>query len=340
MIGQVPLFILVLGVTLVASLLLPFALKPVLLRLGVIDIPNERSSHQTHVIRGVGLTVTAAILLGLGIAFLTGLVEVDRSVLLIVALTGLSAALLGWIEDFRGLSIKRRAAFQLLIGVLGALALAWTMDQNLLWVAVGALAIAGYINVANFMDGINGISGLHGVVVGVFYALAGYLDDQMWLTIMGAVIAASFAGFLPWNVGRGFVFLGDVGSYLLGGIIAATATAAFLSGTYVEYLFFPVLIYLVDTFSTLVRRIRAGETWYTSHRQHVYQRLIDSGLNHVGAALLVTACTVVVSGCGFVAATAPPPVSVPLFFLMALILAFYLKSPSILARRRVGAAES
>ncbi len=340
MIGQLPLLMLVLGVTLVASLLLPFALKPLLLRLGVIDIPNERSSHQTQVIRGVGLTVTAAILLGLATALLTGLVQVDRSVLLIVAGTGFAAALLGWIEDFRGLSIKRRAAFQLLIGVLGALALAWTMEQNLLWVAVGALAIAGYINVANFMDGINGISGLHGVVVGVFYALAGYLDDQVWLTIMGAVIAVSFAGFLPWNVGRGFVFLGDVGSYLLGGTIAATAVAAFLSGIYVEYLFFPVLIYLVDTFSTLVRRIRAGETWYTSHRQHVYQRLVDSGLNHVGAALLVTACTVAVATCGFVAATAPPPISVPLFFLLALILVFYLKSPAILTRRRGWAAKA
>lgn len=340
MIEHVPLFILTLAVTLLASLFLPFALKPVLLRLGVLDVPNERSSHQTQVIRGVGLTVAAAILLGLVAAFLTGLVQVDRSVLLIVAVTGLSAALLGWIEDFRGLSIKRRAAFQLLIGLLGALALAWTMEQNLLWVVVGAVAIAGYINVANFMDGINGISGLHGVVVGIFYALAGYLDDQMWLTIMGAVIAAAFAGFLPWNVGRGFVFLGDVGSYLLGGIIAATAAAAFLSGIYVEYLFFPVLIYLVDTFSTLVRRIRAGETWYTSHRQHVYQRLIDSGLNHLGAAALVTACTVVVGACGFVAATAPPPISVPVFALLALTLVFYLKSPAILARRRVQAVGS
>ncbi len=334
MTAQLALYVLTLGVTLLSSLLLPYVLKPVLLRLGVIDIPNERSSHQKQVIRGVGLTVAAAILLGLLSALFTGLVEVDRSVLLIVAVTGFSAALLGWVEDFRGLSIKRRAAFQLLIGVAGASALAWTMEQNFLWVGVGALAIAGYINVANFMDGINGISGLHGVTVGVFYAVAGYLDDQTWLIIMGALIAVAFAGFLPWNVGRGFVFLGDVGSYLLGGMIAATAAAAFLSGIYVEYLFFPVLIYLVDTFSTLVRRIRAGETWYTSHRQHVYQRLTDSGLNHIGAALLVTGCTILVGVCGFVAATAEPPVSIPLFVVLALTLVFYLKSPAIVSRFR------
>lgn len=327
-------YVLTVAVTVLASVFLPFALKPVLLRLGVIDIPNERSSHSVEVIRGVGITVAVAILVGVVVSLWTGLVEVDRSVLLIVAATGLCAAALGWIEDFRGLSVKVRALYQLLIGVAGSAALAWTMEQNFWWLILGALAIAGYINVANFMDGVNGISGLHGVVVGSFYALAGYLDSQVWLIVMGAVIAAAFAGFLPWNVGRGFVFLGDVGSYLLGGMIAATATAAFLSGVYAEYLFFPVLIYLADTFATLVKRVRAGEKWYASHRQHIYQRLTDAGLSHLGSTALVTACTVIVGACGFVGATAPLALSVLLFGICALTVVAYLLSPAIVRRAR------
>ncbi len=72
-------------------------------------------------------------------------------------------------------------------------------------------------------------------------------------------------------------FLGDVGSYLLGASIAALAVAGFLSGVYVEYVLSPILVYAADTGYTLLRRIKAGERWYASHREHVYQRLTDVG---------------------------------------------------------------
>ncbi|MFD1847679.1 glycosyltransferase family 4 protein [Arthrobacter flavus] len=323
----------VVGATLVLSAVLPFVLKPLLVKLGVLDIPNERSSHTTVVIRGVGITVAVAIAAGLVLALVTGLVAVDRSLILIILGMLSAAALLGWVEDYRGISIQVRAALQLAIGALGTAALAWTIGQSFWWVPVGALAVAAYINAANFMDGINGISGMHGVAVGAFYAIAGMLSDQLWLVVAGLVVAAAFAGFLPWNLGRGFVFLGDVGSYLLGASIAAIAVTGLLAGVYLEYLFSPVLIYLADTFTTFLRRVRAGDRWYASHREHVYQRLTDVGLTHVQAALVVTGASVLTGAAGFVAATAPPLGAVAFSLLAAAVVTLYLYSPRIFAGR-------
>ncbi|PVE17921.1 MULTISPECIES: UDP-phosphate glycosyltransferase [unclassified Arthrobacter] len=323
----------VVGAALVLSAVLPFVLKPLLEKLGVLDIPNERSSHTTVVIRGVGITVAVGIAAGLILSLVTGLVAVDRSLILIILGMLSAAALLGWVEDYRGISIQVRAVLQLAIGALGTAALAWTIGQSFWWVPVGALAVAAYVNAANFMDGINGISGLHGVAVGAFYAVAGVLNSQLWLVVAGLVVAAAFAGFLPWNLGRGFVFLGDVGSYLLGASIAAIAVTGLLAGVYLEYLLSPVLIYLADTFTTFLRRVRAGDRWYASHREHVYQRLTDVGLTHVQAALVVTGASVLTGAAGFVAATASPLGAVAFSLLAAAVVTLYLYSPRIFAGR-------
>ena len=317
-----------------ASLLLPFAFVPLLRRLGVVDVPNERSSHTKVVIRGVGATIAAGVLLGLAAALLTGYVAVDRSLVLVLMAIIAAASLLGWTEDFRGLSVRVRFGLQLLIGAAGTTALAASLGQSFWWVPVGALVIAAYINVANFMDGVNGISGLHGMTVGLLYAVSGVLSDQVWLISAGAVIAAAFAAFLPWNLGRGSVFMGDVGSYLLGAAIAGTAVAAFLAGVYIEYLLFPILIYVLDTFTTLVRRIWRQERWYAAHRQHVYQRLTDAGLSHVQSALMVTLCTAVVGATGLVTGGSSWGVTAVGTAFVAAVAAFYLASPRLVARLR------
>lgn len=315
------------------SLGLPILLKPILLKLGVLDVPNERSSHATVAIRGAGITVAAGLLAGLAIG-LPSLASGQRDVLVAVAAISAAAALLGWIEDYRGISVAVRALLQAAIGAAGT-AWLWSMTElSPLWIPIGCFAIAGYINVANFMDGINGISGLHGLTVGVLYAAAGTVSDMPWLTLVGSVTAAAFAAFLPWNVVRGSMFLGDVGSYVLGGVLAATGVAAFLNGVHPEYLLAPVTIYLADTFFTLVRRITAGERWWAAHRQHVYQRLTDAGLSHVTAALFVTACTVATGLCGFLAAEGGLGGKIAALAGAVAVVVFYLASPRIFARRR------
>lgn len=326
--------VLVAGITLLASLLLPFAVKPWLVRLGVVDVPSARSSHHKATIRGMGMAAMLATAIGYLAAVLLGLVTGDRSLFAVVLAIIAASAAVGWIEDLRGLSIQGRAAAQLGIGAAGSAALIVLTGQTFWWLPLAAVAVAAYINIANFMDGINGISGLHGVTAGSAYAAAGLFSDQPWLTAGGAVLAMAFLGFLPWNLGRGSVFLGDVGSYLLGASIAALAVAGFLSGVYVEYVLSPILVYAADTGYTLLRRIKAGERWYASHREHVYQRLTDVGFSHLQSAAMVTACTVAVIVLGFTAATATLPVVALCVAGSLAVLVLYLASPDLIRRFR------
>ncbi|GEO94067.1 MraY family glycosyltransferase [Kocuria turfanensis] len=318
---------------LVLSLVLPLVVKPLLARWGVLDVPNERSSHQRTVVRGMGLAVAVAVLLAYGGALLAGAVEVDRSVALVVlAVAGLCAAL-GWVEDYRGVSVRGRLAAQLGIGLAATGVLVAVLGTSVWWLPVGTLAIAAYVNMANFMDGINGISGLHGLAAGLLYAWAGASNDLTWMVAAGLAVAGGFAGFLPWNLGRGTVFLGDVGSYLLGGSLAGIAVAAFLSGVYVEYLLPPLAVYVADTAVTLLRRVRAGEDWSRPHRSHVYQRLTDAGLSHVGSSLVVTAVTVLVSVVSVLGLRTGPTATVLAGAFVLAVLGLYLVLPELLARR-------
>ncbi|HXF03327.1 MAG TPA: UDP-phosphate glycosyltransferase [Arthrobacter sp.] len=329
--------VLAVAAALLLSLLLPFALIPLLKRHGVLDVPNERSSHTRAVVRGVGITVAVGLLAGLLIAGLGGAAEAPQ-LLLAVAVVAAAAALLGWVEDFRGLSIRGRAALQLGIGAGGtALAIELT-GQTWWWLPLGALALAAYINIANFMDGVNGISGLHGTAVGLMFAATGAVTGHGWLVVGGAVVAAAFVAFLPWNLGRGNVFLGDVGSYLLGASLAMLGMTAFLDGVPAEYLLGPVAIYLADTLATLLRRISAGERWYAPHRTHAYQRLTDVGFSHLQSALLVTGCSLLTGLCGYLAAEADLMGKAAAIVAGAAVVVFYLRSPVVFSRRSSNAA--
>lgn len=322
------------AVTLLASLLLPYAVKPWLIRLGVVDVPSARSSHVKTTIRGMGLAAALATAAGYVVAVLTGAVTVNRAVFAVVLLMIGACAAVGWTEDLRGLSIRGRAASQLGIGAAGSAVLIVMTGQSFWWLPLAAVAVAAYVNIANFMDGINGISGMHGVIVGAAYAAAGSLSDQPWLTAGGAILAMAFLGFLPWNLGRGSVFLGDVGSYLLGASVAALAIAGFFTGVYVEYVLSPILVYVADTGYTLLRRIKAGERWYASHREHVYQRLTDVGFSHLQSSAAVTVCTAAVIVLGFTAATAPLPVVALCVAASLAVLVLYVASPDLIRRYR------
>lgn len=320
-------------VALVASLLFPFVFKPWLQRLAVVDMPSERSSHSVPTIRGMGISVLAAVSLALLVSLFTPLSANHKAIILTILIVVLAASIVGWAEDLRGLRVTTRAAFHLIIGAAGTAVLAWlTGGTGYWWAPAGAVAVAAYINVANFMDGINGISGLHGAVVGAAYAIAGALTQTPWLVVVGVVIAAGFIGFLPWNLSGKPVFLGDVGSYLLGSSIAITAVAAFLAGVPVEYLFAPVLIYLADTFVTLIRRMAAGERWYVAHRQHAYQRVVIVGLSHLQASSMVTVATILTSALGIFAVANGPTGLLISAILCVLVVLLYLRTPTIFQR--------
>lgn len=282
---NLPSLVIVAGSTLLA-LVLPPIVSPVLRRKGVVDRPNARSSHSIPTVRGAGLASLIALVAGLGALIALGDAQAELMGILLIAAT---ASVLGFVEDVRGVSTLHRAALQVLIGVAGVayFHFAW-QPMPVIAMPVAVIFIAGYINVANFMDGINGVSGLHGGLVGGCYALIGFLSGTPWLIFAGLLLAGIFLAFLPWNIPVGRMFLGDVGSYLLGAAVSAVVIVGALSGISVVSLLGPLTIYLADTFVTLLRRALRGENWLEAHRSHIYQRLTIVVGSHGLVALLVT----------------------------------------------------
>ena len=353
------------AVTLVLSLLLPFAVRPWLFKLGIMDVPNERSSHEKPVLRGLGLAVLIAMAVGGGAgALLPPLLGESyvSSTLITVVLGSLAAGLLGLAEDLRGLSVRIRSLCLLLIaccvstsmlwqpqlfseasGLASPVILQWVSGWasqsplplwGLILLAVYAiLFISSYINVANFMDGLNGISGFHGVIAGLAFGTAGYLTGHGWLLLAGLVLAAGFGGFLPWNLTRPGAFLGDVGSYLLGGAVAITSFAALVSGVPFLATIGPMVIYFGDVGVTLVKRVRAGHKWDEPHKEHAYQRIQQLGYTHVQASLITAGCTALASLLGLVSLFTGLWGTLALLVGGLAVVAFYTLLPRLLPRR-------
>ncbi len=276
------------------SVLAPFVLRPWLLAVGVVDVASARSSHVGTVVRGLGLACVVAFVVVLSASFLLvpGLGENPLSWILL--LTGIATGALGWMEDLRGVSVAARFGCQVLIGVLTTWGIVVAVDASAWFILVGAVAVPVLVNATNFMDGVNGISGLYGLVAGGYFALVGAAHEQTWLVVSGLVVGGAYLGFLPWNFGWlkwSGAFMGDAGSYLLGGSLAAMGLGAFFVAVPIEAVMAPFLIYLADTGFTLARRMLEGKRWTQPHREHAYQRLTDVGFTHVASALTVIGFT-------------------------------------------------
>ncbi|MEJ1089350.1 NAD-dependent epimerase/dehydratase family protein [Microbacterium sp. Mu-80] len=214
-----------------------------------------------------------------------------------VAAMGLAA--LGFADDLRGLRALPRLGIQISIAILATTAAAVVTGSTAWWfLPFGAVLMVGYVNTANFMDGINALSGLHGAVVGTAFAVVGTVAGQTWLMGIGLVIAVAFVAFLPWNLSGSGFFLGDVGSYLLGGSIAVTALFAIGAGLPVLTLIAPLAVYIADTVATMLRRLIRGERITAPHRTHAYQRLTDTGWSHISVAAIVTLLAMLCSTVG------------------------------------------
>lgn len=327
------------GAAAVTGLLSPYFLLPLLRKWSVVDAPSARSSHDRVTVRGAGLTSLLAVGLGLGIAMINTSSTLEWQLLLTIVITAAAAAALGFAEDVTGIPVAARLVGQVLVGVGAALALTTITGASYWWVVLITPAIAGYINVANFMDGLNGLSSLYGLTAGVAFAIIGTVGGQEWLVVTGLIVAVVFASFLPWNLRPPGAFLGDVGSYLLGSIVATIAGGAALSGVPVVVVLGPLAVYLADTLATIVRRAFRGEPILKAHRSHTYQVLTTTGLGHLQVAAIVAVFTLITSSIGllgFLDGVLPPLAALAG---IAVVVTLYLALPSLRLRMKVSTGE-
>jgi Fuc2NAc and GlcNAc transferase len=268
-------------------------------RSGLLDHPGERHSHRQPTPRGGGAGLVLALMV-------TTLWLADGHVpawwTACIAPGAVLLALLGWWDDHRSLGAGLRFLVQLaaslyLVGC-GATA-GWL--QGALPMILGGLFVLWMTNLYNFMDGSNGMAGLQGVFAGCVLAWLFALAGDSYSTLLALLLAAACAGFLPWNLGRARVFMGDVGSLALGFCIGAMLLYGVASGALaLPVAWLVMLLFLADATLTLTERVMKGERWYTAHRQHLYQRLIAHGWSHgrVAALYQVINLSLVLPGIG------------------------------------------
>lgn len=290
-------------------------------RFHVVDVPNERSSHQTPTARGGGVAVAAGMVTGAVVAQPTG------DVTWTVVGVSLAFATVGLIDDVVGIDALMRLAVQLTGSVAVAFALVDRSGASrAALVLLVAIWIAGFVNSFNFMDGVNGISALTAIAMGAtWWALGGELDAP-FVSAGGAALVGAALAFLPWNVPRAYVFLGDVGSYAVGAWLALLAVVAWDEGLQWWLAIWPASIYVADTASTAVRRVFRGDRWYESHRSHVYQRLVDLGWPHVASALFAATCTGLIGVMAYLVTAGHLPEAPAALAVVAIVLV-YLCSP-------------
>jgi len=279
------------------TVLLTWLLRSWLQQRHIVDTPNERSLHAGHTVTGGGIAVAVVLVVAWWYA---GTIGHGISPAILVPVVGLSLA--GLVDDVRNLDWLAKLLLQLAAALLFVV-LHGGFERLELFGAVlsgplpsglfSVLWLVALVNIYNFMDGIDGLAGGYGALcaltLGVWFGLGGALG----LSLYAYAVMAACLGFVVWNWAPARIFLGDTGSMLLGGVLAALAIMGQRELDIPLGAF--VLLYAVfigDTAFTLIRRLRRGEKIWRAHREHLYQRAVRSGLSHAvvtGAVLGVSA---------------------------------------------------
>jgi Fuc2NAc and GlcNAc transferase len=277
------------------SALVTAGVRAFLVRHGVMDLPNARSSHAVPVPRGGGVGVVMVFLSAVVWLLLRQVIPAKLAWALLGG--GLAIAIVGLADD----RLKLAAWPRLLVHSFAAAWTVWCLDpihpfqlgdSNFFWGWVSrGVAFIGLIwltNLFNFMDGIDGLAGMEAVCVSGLGAVLLFLNGLPNYTQVSWMLAAASLGFLVWNWPPAKIFMGDVGSGFLGFTLGTLALFSSKAG---PELIWPWLILLaaffVDATVTLLRRMFSHARWHEAHRSHAYQHAAQAMGSHAKVTLAV-----------------------------------------------------
>jgi len=266
-----------LDTTLLLTLLLAFALSWLVCaavvkhgwRIGLVQAPNHRSSHSRPTPQGGGIGIVLSVM-GVAWAFGDGHYPLLFAAALVIAFIGL------W-DDIFHVPVALRLLVQTAACLTAMMAIP-TLPDGPIYLFVLMIAGVWWINLFNFMDGIDGLAGSQAVFMLLAAAILalmaelGTTTDPHWQLL--PVLAAATLGFLMWNLPRARLFMGDVGSTFLAFMLLVACLLSVRAG----WLSFPIWLilaaaFVTDATVTLLIRMARGKRWTEAHRSHIYQRL-------------------------------------------------------------------
>ncbi|MCK1544475.1 glycosyltransferase family 4 protein [Bradyrhizobium sp. 179] len=259
------------------SALITWSSRPLLQRYALAR-PNARSSHRIPTPQGAGIAVIAATLI------VASLFASVANVAIPPALLGATVliALVGFADDIVSLPVLVRLVLQ--AAAVGAVVFTAPETARIvpalpLALERGLILLAGiwFVNLVNFMDGLDLMTAAEVVPVTAALLLLGWLGELPWpAALVAATLCGGMLGFAPFNRPVARVFLGDVGSLPIGLLLGWCLLELAFRGQTAAALLLPAY-YLADSTITLFRRIARREPFWSAHRTHFYQRATDNG---------------------------------------------------------------
>jgi UDP-N-acetylmuramyl pentapeptide phosphotransferase/UDP-N-acetylglucosamine-1-phosphate transferase len=255
----------------------------------MLAMPNERSSHTEPTPHGAGLVIAV---IGL-ICYVPISLYVSGPFSWGYFCGAFLIAGVSFLDDIRPIRFLWRLAIHSLAAILliidletwHGISMLGKLDLGHFGYVLTFLWIVWMVNCYNFMDGIDGLAGLQAVIAGIGWIILCRTLEMQPTYYFSAVIAAASMGFLAYNLSPAKIFMGDVGSAFLGFTFAALPllgrTHAVKSPDLLPIaavLF--VWFFLFDSVVTIARRALRGEKIWIAHREHLFQRLVMSGLSH------------------------------------------------------------
>jgi len=264
----------------ILSFTLTYCIKNYYIKFSLLDKVNERSSHSIPTPHGGGIALSLSWFIGLCYLHFDNQIEPTLFYALII---GICISIVSFFDDIYELSAKFRILVQSCVSIAGIIVLGgyesldfwfYSISNPIVTNIFAFLLIIWFINLYNFLDGINGYAGSEAI----FLAISGFI-------IFGGshfiVLAVCVLGFLYWNWNKGKIFMGDVGSTLLGYNIAIFTlyyANQESSNMWIWIILFGTFWF--DATITLIRRKFNSEKLNQAHKKHAYQRLTQSGWSH------------------------------------------------------------
>ena len=235
---------------------------------GLVDTPNERSSHIVPTPRSGGIGIW------LGFLFVVILFTKYQIFAILAGIVGLA----GILEDYFSIPQKIRLVLQLSVSaiVAGLFVGIPTSILTALLLIFCTIVITGTANFYNFMDGIDGIAGFTGFVGFGFMAVFSFhIVDNHEIALISTALAWGCIGFLPFNFPKARVFMGDVGSVFLGFVFASFTVKLSTDISVLLCIIMFMCMFYADALVTIFYRWRRGENLIMAHRSHLYQYMCN-----------------------------------------------------------------
>jgi UDP-GlcNAc:undecaprenyl-phosphate GlcNAc-1-phosphate transferase len=287
----------------------------------ILDHPNDRSSHTAATPRAGGLAIIGGWCAGLFVVSAFSANAGLAADIALLAAAALCALLVGLVDDRVTLPPAWKFAGQIAVAALFIASFGSLQSAPLphfgnvalgpVWGAVvTGLWIVGFMNAFNFMDGANGLAGGAAATGLAWIAVGATFTGAPFVAAAALLLALAASGFLPQNLRRGRLFMGDNGSLSLGFLIAAfavigaNASEERMSALFVPVVFLPLLF---DVALTLVSRVIRKRNILHAHREHLYQLMMRSGASHASVAVVYMGAVSLSAAAAFLMLALPAP---------------------------------